>query len=542
MLLIDGCDILTPDAPRSRRENQSILIDDNRIVAIGPAGFERSASWEGSEGSASSEGSEGSKRSKPYEPYKPSEPYEPSQPYELSNLQTLDARGLLAIPGLINAHTHTPENYMRGATQCMPLEPWLVWLYALCGEYTPRDHYLCSALSAIEMLQSGCTATLDHFWHGGPWNREVLDAGMQANKDAGIRATLAPMYDDHDYVLDAADALGIDLRGSVYGMAHGGYRLDRDDFRRGILKDNLVLFDEWMRDWHMSENGRLQCFLGPAAGQLVTTDCLQRSFELARKYGAGVHMHCVETRVQDYCIRQTHSKSIIHWLYDEDLLAPDFTLPHSVWIRSIEDLDRLAEKGAIPVHNPAANLKLGSGLMAMREMLQRNITVALGVDGACSSDNQSMWDAIKLAALVHNLKDIDPASWVTAREAFEIGTQGGAAALLMHGQLGQLKVGQLADIALLDMRNPVLAPMNDAYGMLVHCETGSSVKHVVVNGDLVVKDKQLLTINVDDIIGEFSERVQHLPFRQPVDTATQKDIDDCYSFWWAIMKREEIRN
>ncbi len=499
MLLIDGCDVLAADAPRSRRQNQAILIEGTRVVAVG----ER----------------------------------EEIRRIANAEIQVLDGRGLLAIPGLINAHTHTPENYMRGATQCMPLEPWLVWLYGLCGEYTPRDHYLCSAMSAIEMLLSGCTGTLDHYWHGGPWTREVLDAGMQANKDAGIRATLAPMYDDHDYVLDASDALGVDLRSSAYGMAHGGYRLDRDDFRAGILKENLELFDGWMRDWHKSADGRLQTFLGPAAGQLLTTDCLHRSFELARKYGAGVHMHCVETRVQDYCIRWAHGKSVMHWLHDEGLLAADLTLPHSVWIRAEQDLDWLAESGAIPVHNPAANLKLGSGLMAMREMLQRGMTIALGVDGACSSDNQSMWDAVKLAALIHNLKDVDPASWVTAREAFEIGTHGGAAALLLRDELGKLQAGQLADIALLDMRSPVLAPMNDAYGMLVHCETGSSVRHVIVNGELVVRDRQLLTMNVEDVIGEFYERVEHLPFRGAVDARTQKDIDECYGFWWKVMKR-----
>jgi cytosine/adenosine deaminase-related metal-dependent hydrolase len=419
----------------------------------------------------------------------------------------------------------------------MPLEPWLVWLYGVCGHYTARDHYLCAALSAIEMLLSGCTSTLDHLWHGGPWQREYLDAAMQANRDAGIRATVAPMYDDHDYVLDAGDALGYDMRGSTYGLAHGGYRPDRDDFRRGVLHDNLALFADWMRAWHRSADGRLQTFLGPGAGQLVSTECLQLSFELARKHGAGVHMHCVETRVQDFCIRTARGKTVTHWLYDEGLLCPEFTLPHSVWIRSAADLDRLAATGAIPVHNPAANLKLGSGLMALREMLQRNTTVALGVDGACSSDNQSMWDAIKLAALIHNLKDIDPHSWVTAREAFELGTLGGAAALLHKGELGRLEVGMLADIALLDQRNATLAPMNDAYGMLVHCETGSSVRHVIVNGALVVRDGKLLTLDVDALVAEFFERVDALPFRHTLDGQTQKDVDDCNAFWWDVMRR-----
>jgi cytosine/adenosine deaminase-related metal-dependent hydrolase len=496
-ILIEHVDVLDPGSLRSTAKDQSILIEGNLITQIAPA----------------------------------------DSLFKTHQAESIDGRGLLAIPGLISAHTHSPENYMRGATQGMPLEPWLVWLYGTCGEYTARDHYLSAAMSAIEMLLGGVTGSLDHLWHGGPWNRDILDAAMQAYRDSGIRATVAPMYDDHDYVLDAGDALGHDLRGSAYGQAHGGYRPDRDDYRRGALKDNLSMFDDWMRDWHGAAGGRLQTFLGPAAGQLVTTECLQVSLELARRHGAGVHMHCVETRVQDYCIRRAHGKTVIHWLYDEGLLSPEVTLPHSVWIRSEADLDRLAERGAIPVHNPAANLKLGSGLMALREMLDRGITVALGVDGACSSDNQSMFDAVKLAALIHNLKDHDPETWITTREAFEAGTLGSAAAMLLGGRVGVLQTGMLADIALLDTRNALLAPMNDAYGMLVHCETGASVKHVIVNGEVVVRDRELQTIDAGALVAEFFERVDTLPFRRPIDPKTQNDVDDAWAFWWDVMAR-----
>ncbi|MCS7062183.1 MAG: amidohydrolase family protein, partial [Anaerolineae bacterium] len=248
-----------------------------------------------------------------------------------------------------------------------------------------------------------------------------------------------------------------------------------------------------------------------------------------------MHMHCVETRVQDYCIRRAFGKTIIHRMADLDVLGPDVTLPHSVWIRSPADLDRLAETGAIPVHNPAANLKLGSGLMAMREMLDRGVTVALGVDGACSNDNQDMFDTIRLAALIHNLKHHEAATWISAREAVEAATLGGAAALLMRGQLGRLKAGYLADITLLDLHSPVLSPMNDAFGALAYCETGRSVKHVIVNGALVVRDGQLTTLDVDAITQEFRERVERLPFRRPVDAKTQRDVDDCWRFWRAVM-------
>jgi 5-methylthioadenosine/S-adenosylhomocysteine deaminase len=257
----------------------------------------------------------------------------------------------------------------------------------------------------------------------------------------------------------------------------------------------------------------------------------------ARKHGAGMHMHCVETRVQDYCIRRAHGKTVIHWMYDEGVLGPDVSLPHSVWIRSEADLQRLAESGAIPVHNPAANLKLGSGLMPMREMLDAGITVALGVDGACSNDNQNLFESVKLAALIHNLKSHDPRTWISAREAVAAATLGGAAVMLLKGELGELKAGQLADIVLLDKRSPVLSPMNDAYGMLAYCELGGSVRHVIVNGEMVVQDGRIITFNADAIAQEFRERVDHFPFRQPLPASVKKDVDDCFVFWRHVMDR-----
>ena len=502
-LLIDHCDVLDDSALRSTRRDQSILIDGKRIVAIGdPAEIALQANL--------------------------------NLQSQISDLLTLNGKDLLAIPGLISAHTHSPENYLRGATERMPLEPWLVWLYGMCGQYSAEDHYLCAAMSAIEMLQSGCTGSIDHLWHAGPWTRDALDAAMQAYQDSGLRATVAPLYDDHDAVLDAGDALGYHLRSSVYGVAHS----DPDAIRTAVLRDNLDLFDDWMTDWHGEADGRLQTFLGPAAGQLVTAECLHMSLDLARKHGAGMHMHCVETRVQDYCIRRAHDgQTVIEWMAAEGVLGSDVTLPHSVWIRKPADLDTLAETGAIPVHNPAANLKLGSGLMPLREMLDRGITVALGVDGACSNDNQNLFETIKLAALIHNLKDYAPRTWISAREAVQAATLGGAAAMLMKGELGELKPGMLADITLLDQRSPVLSPLNDAYAMLAYCELGQSVRHVIVNGEWAVQDGRIVTFDAAAIAQEFRERVDRLPFRHPLDAKTRQDIEECERFWHDVIGR-----
>ena len=111
--------------------------------------------------------------------------------------------------------------------------------------------------------------------------------------------------------------------------------------------------------------------------------------------------------------------------------------------------------------------------------------------------------------------------------------------MLMKDRLGSLKAGMVADIVLLDTHNATLAPMNDAYGMLVHCETGSSVKHVIVNGQVVVRDRRLLTMDADALVAEFFDRVDALPFRHPLDAKTQRDVNDAQAFWWEVMRRVE---
>ncbi len=216
---------------------------------------------------------------------------------------------------------------------------------------------------------------------------------------------------------------------------------------------------------------------------------------------------------------------------------PNLSLPHSVWIRSEADLDRLAESGAIPVHNPAANLKLGSGLMALREMLTRGMTVALGVDGACSSDNQNMWDAVKLAALIHNLKDIDPKTWITAREAFEMGTNGGAAALLMRDKLGEFEGWHVGRHRLAGHAQRHARAHERCVWHADALRDGASVKHVIVNGEVVVRDRKVTLFDADALVAEFFDRVELLPFRQPMDAATKKDVADTWVFWWDVMKR-----
>jgi cytosine/adenosine deaminase-related metal-dependent hydrolase len=178
-------------------------------------------------------------------------------------------------------------------------------------------------------------------------------------------------------------------------------------------------------------------------------------------------------------------------------------------------VDTLAETDSRVVHNPASNLRIGSGFAPIIDMLERGVKVALGADGSASSDNQIMFDAMKLAALIHSVRSTDHRRWPSTRDVLRMATVNGAAALGMESELGELKPGKLADITLLDTSTLLFTPLNDAFHQLAYCENGSSVRTVIVDGRVVVEDGLILTIDEDSIRKEAVEswrrRYRELP-------------------------------
>ncbi len=458
-LLIRGCDVLDPSQPMGRLASRHIAIEGNRIADVSsslPAGaFDRE----------------------------------------------LDARDTLAIPGLINAHTHSPENLLRATTDRLPLEPWLIDLFGICGDYDPRDIYLCVLLGAKEMLLTGTTAVVDHLWFSPAITTEGLDAAMQAYRDSGMRAAVAPLYDDEDWVVRAAARAGFPLDATWFGRRHE---------KRPPLGDTLGLLRDWANRWHNSDGGRLRCFVGPAGVQWCSERLLHESLGLVRGWGGGLHMHLLETQIQAQVCRERFGVSAAEWMGREGLLGPDVSLPHSVHLTD-DDLDAIAEHGACVVHNPAANLRLGSGLAPIRRMIDRGIPIALGCDGAASNDNQVTFEAVKLAALIHNPSESRPDRWISSREALGMAWTGGASVLGLRESLGRIAPGQLADIVLLDAHSPLLTPLNDACHQLAYCENGHSVRTVIVDGRIAVEDGHVLTFDADSVGAEIRERLRSRP-------------------------------
>lgn len=472
-ILIENCSLLDMDAHWGVRSKQHILIDGDTIKSITP---DRPA---------------------------------------LADGRIIDGSHLLAIPGLINAHTHSPENFTRATSDRLPLEPWLVHLFGMSGSFSKRDHYLVAMLGVIEMLKTGCTAVIDHLSMPPKPSLDAMDGAMEAYRDSGIRAGVAPLVRDNFFDVELGQRRG-------YQTAETFYARTNDNMPP--IPEQMALMDAFFGKWHNQAGGRLRCYTGPSGVQWASVEFLHACLETARKHGGGMHTHLLESRVQDVTIREKYGKTAVALMYDEGALGSDVSLPHSVWLTD-KDIQRIADSGAVPVHNPSANLKLGSGLSPIRKLLDAGVVPALGADGAQSSDHQVMFGILHLAALIHNLSYLEPEKWISSREAVRMATEGGAAALMLSGRLGKLAPGYLADITLLDLRSPHLTPFNDAYHHLAFTEPGSSTHTVIINGDIVVDAGVITTFDEAAILEEIREATRHRQHRQPIPAEVQLAIE-----------------
>ena len=509
-LLIQGCALLSPDEPGKLLRNQDILIRGQRVAAIGPRG------------------------TLPYNP--------------LRIDRVIHGEGRIVIPGLVNAHTHSLENLLKASSPSLPLELWLVSLFANAMEWSPRLVYLSTLLGAVEMLKTGTTAVLDHLWTGAGVATRYLDATMNAYRDAGIRASVAPSIEDQDLVLDAAASHGLSLPHHPF--------IDRFTFWAPI-EEQVAVLEQFIATWHNTENGRLRCLAGPSGIHWCSQKLLEDCRDLADRYQTGMHLHAVETDLQARIINDSLGQSGIRYLDQLGILRPGTSLAHTIWLEE-GDLSILARTGTTVVHNPISNLRLGSGRFPLRAALNKGIAVALGSDGSASNDTQNMFDVLKLTGLMHNLPDIDYKKWPQAEEILAMGTSGGSTALdlaVAHAQHayrasargtsitperesydplversfanapGEIALDQLADLVLIDLDSDAFLPLRDPYLHLVYCEHGVSVDTVIVNGEVVVERGKVTNVDEQALRREVREYYQAaenaLPSHLEYASATQ---------------------
>lgn len=456
--LVRGARVLTMDDQDRDHTLADILVDGHRIVGIGP---------------------------------------DLADTDEAAGAEVIDASGLLAIPGLINAHLHSPASLQRGTLDGLPLELFMLY------EVPPLAHvplagrvaYVRTMLGAMEMLKLGITCVLDDAFYVPAPNTDAIDGVMQAYADSGMRATATldqPNVAETDKYPFLADILPPHLRRRL------------DDAPRPATADLLANYGHLIERWNGAEDGRLGAGVSCSAPQRVTPDYFAALSDLSHTHDLPFVVHILETKLQRVLGDVKYGTSLVRLVHDLGLLDERMQIVHGIWIDE-EDMDLLAAAGCTVAHNPVCNLRLGSGIMPLRRLLDRGVPVCIGTDEAIADDTCNLWNAAKTAGLIHTLADPDYRAWPTAPEILTCLFHGGARAMRRAGGIGRLAVGHQADLVLVDLDTLAFTPLNDLRRQLVYCENGSSVRLTMVAGRIVCRDGRLLTVDEDAIKREARE-------------------------------------
>ncbi len=384
--------------------------------------------------------------------------------------------GDLVMPGLINAHHHSTDNLNTGRLPIAPLELWsLASVPSRPG--SPEELRLAALLSAAQMLRGGVTAVVDVVRPAPALTVDGLEAVAGAYAESGLRAAVAPVVVDLpvEHTLPLDDRFAMDGRPAGDGAAQ------------------LAVVEAFFEQWH-GRSGRIRVQVAPSGPQRCSDRLLSASIELTRRLGTQLHTHALETAPQAEQARRRWGVPMLRHLERVGALGPDTVLAHLVWPES-DEIELLAATRTIVVHNPASNCALGSGRAPLTDLLAADVRLALGTDAATCNDGLSMFEAMKLATILHRPFEPDWRRWPTPCDAIRLATEGGAAALGLAGQLGRVAPGYLADLVVLDAGTPALVPPNHLMRQIVMRGGPDLVRHVLVAGRPLVRDRELLTLD-----------------------------------------------
>lgn len=373
-----------------------------------------------------------------------------------SSARTIDAQGKVVMPGFINCHTHAAMTLLRSFADDLPLMEWLserIW--PLEDRLTGDDVYWGTMLCIAEMIRSGTTCFADMYF--------FMDDTAKAVEKTGIRASLS--------------------RGMLGVAPTAQLALDETE--------------EFLEKWNGGAAGRITTMVGPHAPYTCPPDYLKKAIDLAKKYNVGAHIHLAETRTEVEDIRKQYGKTPIEYVNDLGLLELPVLGAHCVHL-SQNDIKIIRDKKVRVAHNPESNMKLASGIAPVPQLLAEGVIVALGTDGAASNNNLDMLEEMRSAALLHKVNTMDP-TVIPSYTALEMVTKNGAAALGLN-DVGMLKPGYKADLIFIDFEKPHLYPKNDIYAHTVYAAQSSDITDVIIDGELVMQDGKLLTIDEKDVM------------------------------------------
>ena len=415
MILIKDISIITQNKKREIIENGAIFIDKSVIKEIGPS-------------------------------------REMEKKYGKRAKKAINGRRRVALPGLINAHTHLAMTLLRGYADDLSLEDW--WqnhIYPIESKFGREEVYWGSLLALIEMIKSGTTCFVDFYYYE--------DEAQKAAQKAGMRGTLGCA------ILDFP---------TLY------FKTPTDAFRKieKLAKIKIGLTD---------------FALAPHMLQTTSLKTYKKAKQISRRHNLLLTTHLSETKQEvDYSLKK-YKKRPIEALEETDILDEKTLLTHCCWLNQ-KEIKILARSGASVAHCPVSNMKLGSGIMPLEEMTRAGVNVCLGTDGACSNNSLDMFGEMKMAALAHKGYRLNP-TLADAQTVLDMATINGAKALGLADKIGSLEPGKKADIIILDFEKPHLMPRHNLISHLIYAAKGSDVETTIINGKIVMEKGKIKGID-----------------------------------------------
>lgn len=370
----------------------------------------------------------------------------------------------LVMPGLVNVHTHAPMSCLRGIADDLPLMTWLQeYIFPVEAKLNSEIVYQATLLSIMEMIRSGTTCFSDMYLFAKDVARAVDQSGM--------RGWLSePLYD---------------FPSPNYGELAAGF--DYVD----------ELFDLYR------EHPLITIAAAPHSTYTCAPDLLVRLKEKAEQNQAIFHIHLSETREEVETIQQRFGLTPVRHLDKLGLLDSRMTAAHCV-VLDVGEIELLARRGVKVAHCPESNMKLASGVAPVPQMLEAGLVVGLGTDGCASNNDVDLFTEMDTAAKLHKVHTLDP-TVMSAEQTLSLTTMGGARLLGVEDQIGSLAPGKKADLIVLDLNQPHLTPLYHIPSHLVYAARGSDVVHSVINGKIVMKNRQFTTLDEKDILDKIRE-------------------------------------
>jgi 5-methylthioadenosine/S-adenosylhomocysteine deaminase len=391
----------------------------------------------------------------------------------------IDGRGCALLPGFIQTHIHLCQTLFRGAADDLELIDWLkrrVW--PMEAAHTQESLYASARLGIAELIKGGttCALTMETVNH--------TDSVFRAVEESGFRATVGKCMMDHGD--DVPEALSEETEDSI--------------------AESIDLLERW----NGQSGGRIRYCFAPRFALSCTRKLLEQVSRLAREHGVLIHTHASENRDEIAMVERATGKRNIEYLRDVGLTAPHVVLAHCVHLDDAE-MEIMRSTGTHVAHCPSSNLKLASGIARVAEMLDLGVSVSLGADGAPCNNRLDMFTEMRAAALLQ--KVLRGSRALPALTALRMATTGGARALGLADQIGSVEIGKRADLQLINLDRLHATPRPDPISTIFYAAEASDVESVIIDGRIVMRDRNLITLKEHDVIAEAIDQSQRLMLR-----------------------------